>query len=48
MLATRTVATGLQLTMSEGFGDDAELSPTPTKPVMAMDIVSTPLKDDSD
>lgn len=48
MLATRTVVTGLQLTMPEGFGDDTELSPIPTKPVMAMKMVSTPLKDDGD
>ena len=44
MLARRTVATGLQLTVPEGFGNDTKLFPIPTKPVMAMKIVSTLLE----
>ena len=48
MLARRTVATGLRLTMPEGFGDDTKLSPIPTKPVMAMKIVSRLLEDNGD
>ena len=48
MLARRTVAIGLRLTMPEGLGDDTKLSPIPTKLVMAMKIVSTLLEDNGD
>ena len=48
MLARRTVAMGLRLTMPEGFGDDTKLSLIPTKLVMAIKIVSTLLEDNAD
>ena len=48
MRKTGTVATGLRLTMPEGFGGDAKRSPIPRKPLMAIKTVSTLLEDKSD
>ena len=48
MLARRTVAIGLRLTMLEGLGDDTKFSPIPTNPEMAMKIVSTLFEDNGD